>query len=162
MFGGKVKADPNQAETGTFSVRINKNGKKSLIFKKIPDSFYVILGHKNSVTKLPKGAKVIASTRRCKYQAYQIGNSIYSVQFHAELNKTDMKFRLSLYPSYAKDGKIEKVMSGFNEIPNATKVLKNFRKIVSETTISSPSTLSHQQPRNYRADYRAEKKILIG
>lgn len=114
------------AETETYNIKINSNGKNTILFKNIPDDFYVVLGHKNSVTKLPSGAKLLASSKRCKNQAYQIKNNIFCTQFHAELDRNELVWRLSLYPAYMKGKTVEEVKKTFKPTPHSKKVIKNF------------------------------------
>ena len=129
MFGGGVKADQNQAETGTHKILLNDQGKKSLLFKNIPASFYAVEGHKDSVTKLPQDAVLLASSDRCHVQAYRIKNNIYGLQFHPELDKQGMKYRISLFPSYAKGKDLDEFLKDYKQTSFAAKVLKNFSDI---------------------------------
>lgn len=126
ILGEKVKADEKQAETGTFKIYLNKDGEKSPIFKGIPESFYAVLGHKDSVVKLPKNTKLLAYSDKCSIQAYQLKNNIYCVQFHPELNKIDLKYRLNLFPRYRKEESTKEIMNKYNETPYSTKVVNNF------------------------------------
>jgi len=129
MFGGSVEADQNQAETGTHKIYLNDQAKKSLLFKNTPDSFYAVEGHKDSVTKLPEGAILLASSDRCQIEAYRIKNNIYGLQFHPELDKQGMMYRISLFPSYAKGKNLNKLLKDYKQTNFATKVLKNFSDI---------------------------------
>ena len=124
-FGGIVRSDKSQAESGTFEVRLNNDGVGDKLFKSIPQNFYAVLGHKDTVTKLPEGAKLLGRSDRCSIEAYKIKNNIYSVQFHPELDLDSIIFRLSLYPSYRTKATSEMVKN-FHSIPHASKVLLNF------------------------------------
>lgn len=129
ILGGKVEADPNQAETGSSKIFLSENGIVNTIFKGIPKSFYAVEGHKDSVINLPKGAKLLAFSDKCKIESYQIKNNIYSVQFHPELDKNGMRFRLNLFPSYTKEKNIDEKLHNYKPTPFAVKVLKNFKNI---------------------------------
>lgn len=129
FLSGVIKADSKQAETGTYKVFLNNNGKSCPIFKGIPKSFFATLGHKDSVMKLPNEAKLLAQSDRCGIQSYQIKNNIFCVQFHPELNKDGMKYRLKLFPSYAKEGNVDKILNKYKETPFATKLVKNFKEL---------------------------------
>ena len=130
LLGGEARSDPEQSETGTFKVHLTNKGKSSRLFKNIPDEFFVVLGHKDSVTKLPKNAELLAFSDRCKVQAYKFGNNFYAVQFHPELDKDGLYFRISLYPEYMKGKTKDDVMKDFVEIPNAIKIIDNWREMI--------------------------------
>lgn len=125
-LGGEVKNDKAQAESGTVEIHLNKKGTDDRLFNDIPGNFYAVLGHKDSATKLPKGAKLLAYSDKCRIEAYKIKNNIYGVQFHPELDREGMLWRLSLYPSYAYIEKRKVIEKNLHEIPYATKVLHNF------------------------------------
>jgi len=129
FLNGDVKDNPRQAETGTYKIHLNETAKNCPLFKNIPDSFYAVLGHKDSVTNLPKGAKLLAFSDRCGIESYRIKNNIYSVQFHPEIDKNEVKTRLNLYPSYAKGGNVEKILKEYKETPFAKKIIINFKHI---------------------------------
>jgi GMP synthase (glutamine-hydrolysing) len=130
LFGGQVARDENQSEDGTYQVHLNSTGKKSPLFKGIPNSFYVVLGHKDSVTKLPKEFKLLASSDRCRVQAFQIKNHVYSVQFHPELDKAGLIWRLKLYPEYLIHKDLDQVKAEIHEVNYAPQILANFKEIV--------------------------------
>ncbi len=129
VLGGKVEANPNQSETGTSNIILNKNGQICPIFKGIPKSFYANVGHKDSVINLPKGAKLLASSNKCKIESYQLKNNIYCVQFHPELDKDGMIFRINLFPDYAKEKNIDEILKNYRPTPFGYKVLENFKNI---------------------------------
>lgn len=129
ILGGKVTADPDQAETGSFKIFLNENGRLCPIFKGVPKSFYAIEGHKNSVVNLPKGAKLLAFSNKCKIESYQLKNNIYCIQFHPELDRNGMKFRLNLFPNYAQGKNINEILKNYRSTPFAAKILKNFKNI---------------------------------
>lgn len=130
LFGGNVKRDEKKSETGTFQVSLTKKGKNSPLFKGIPKRFYVVLGHKDSVIKLPKGAIHLATTKKNKYTAYRLGKNFYGIQFHPELDLDGLMWRLNLYPEYLKGRTLDEVRKDYQEIPYATKIIANFKKIV--------------------------------
>lgn len=129
FLGGKVEADERQVETGTFEISLNSNGQICPLFRGIPTNFYAVLGHKDSVTKLPPGGVLLASSERCRIESYRINNNVYCVQFHPELDKNGMRYRLNLFPTYMKIKNIEKILIRFNETEFASIVVKNFKKL---------------------------------
>ncbi len=126
FLGGKVEQVPVMAETGTFKVYLTDEGKKSPIFYGVKSPFSAIFGHKDSVTKLPKPATLLAYTDRCPVAAYRIGKNIYTVQFHPELDKEAVIWRVRRYPEYAHGEPIDDIVQGFYDSPDGQKVLNNF------------------------------------
>ncbi|HEC78638.1 MAG TPA: glutamine-hydrolyzing GMP synthase [candidate division WOR-3 bacterium] len=61
--------------------------KKALLFSDQPKKFSVWMSHGDSVVKLPKGAKVIASTETNPIAGFRL-NNIYGIQFHPEVHHT--------------------------------------------------------------------------
>ena len=125
FLGTEVVADSAQAEVGSFTVLLTKEGQKSKLFSGFPKNFIAQFGHKDSLKKLPQGASLLAKSKKCQVAAFSYKKNIYGVQFHPELNLDDVKFRLSLRPEYKEKKRIPLLAS-----PLAKQVLNNFfRKI---------------------------------
>lgn len=133
LLGGRVETDKDQGEAGTLPVYVNDEGKKSKIFAGIASPFYVVLGHKDSVTKLPEGAVLLASSDKCKVQAYQIGKNIFCTQFHAELDLEGMIWRMTKYPEYLQGRSVEDLRTEYHDIPDAPKIIDNFHGLISKS-----------------------------
>jgi len=121
LLGSEVIPEISQKEVGTFKVVLTKEGKKSKIFKDLPEEFLVQEGHKDSVKELPRKAELLAIGEKCKIQAFSY-NNFYGVQFHPEMNSEDVKLRLSFFPDYSTgDSQIN-----LNSSPFASKIIHNF------------------------------------
>ncbi len=82
-FGGEVNASSTR-EYGRAILTIEESN--SPLFKGIPQTSQVWMSHGDSITQLPKGAKLIASTHDVKNAAYSIeGEDTYAFQFHPEV-----------------------------------------------------------------------------
>jgi len=57
----------------------------------------VFLGHKEAVTRLPRGATVLASSAACPVQAFRFGENVYATQFHPELDVEGLCLRIDVY-----------------------------------------------------------------
>lgn len=128
-FGAELVADPDLAESGSFPVRLTEEGMADALFADIPQTFIAQLGHKESLTNVPKGAVLLARGERSPIHAYRLGQAMYGVQFHAELGLTDLLFRLNLYPDYLHGKSIEDLRDQFEESPLAPQVFRNFLKL---------------------------------
>ena len=61
------------------------------LFKEVPKTSQVWMSHGDSINKLPKGAKLIASTEDVLYAAYRIEDEqTYAFQYHPEVFHSDM------------------------------------------------------------------------
>ncbi len=129
--GGKVERDETQAEAGVVKVYLNDHSDKTILFNGFPKSFYLASGHKDSVTKLPKGAKNLAYSSSTRNSIFQIKNDIFGIQQHPELNIDGLVWRLSLFPEYMRDRTLEEVKNDFRPMPYAQKFLLNFKKLLS-------------------------------
>lgn len=82
---------------GSVPVTLSGHGRDDLLFGVLPDSFSVFLGHKEAVTRLPRGAVVLASSPACPVQAFRIGRNVYATQFHPELDVAGLCTRIEVY-----------------------------------------------------------------
>lgn len=130
MFGGKVETDKSQAEVGTVPVYFTEEGRNSKLLKGISDPFMVVSAHKDSVTRLPEGAKLMAYSDRCKYISYKLGNNVFCTQFHAELDLDALMWRLTLYPEYMMGKSEDEIRSEYQDTPDTPKIIKNFHEMV--------------------------------
>lgn len=123
LLGSEIKPLKEEKEVGTFKIYPTLEGKKDNIFYKMPKSFFAQEGHKDSILNLPKGAKLLAKSKKSKIQSFRFKNAV-GVQFHPDLSVEEFKFRLSCYPDYL--SKKEKIK--IKEAPFALMIIKNFLK----------------------------------
>ena len=90
MHGGMVTNDREQSKMGAYEVSLTEEGKQDPLFKDLPETFYAQYAHKDSVTNLPDGATLLASSPVCKFAALRYGEKIYTMQFHPEVEKFKM------------------------------------------------------------------------
>lgn len=129
LLGSKVKQNPEMAETSAQEIVLTEAGSSSPLYKHMPLSFYAALGHKESVIELPPGTTLLASSERCPIQSYQIKNNIFTTQFHPELDKEDILWRLQLYPEYRFGRTMDKISEDTVQTPHTAGIWLNFRKI---------------------------------
>lgn len=103
-LGGKVEVDPRGYELGLLPVTLTEGGRGDELFSKLPDPFVTPIGHEEQVVELPRDAVLLASTERCRVQAYRLkGKPIYSTQFHPELSSERLWERVEAYIPHLKD-----------------------------------------------------------
>jgi len=100
-MGGRVEKVPEQAEVGTHTVFLTEAGHADPVFGLLGDSFPAQMGHEDCVVELPPGATLLASSQRCRHQAFRFHDRpIYCTQFHPELSRDDLLQRVNTYPEY--------------------------------------------------------------
>ncbi|MEK9177360.1 MAG: type 1 glutamine amidotransferase, partial [Patescibacteria group bacterium] len=70
-------------EIGYDTVELTEEGKQSPLFRGLPSPLTVFQWHGDTFD-LPSGATLLATSKLCANQAYQIGNA-YGIQFHVEI-----------------------------------------------------------------------------
>ncbi len=101
-LGGEVVQEPAFVEVGFREFRLTRAGRRDPVFGGFADGrFPAVIGHEDTVTRLPPGAVRLASTDRVPNQAFVFRDRpIYGTQFHPELDGPDLIARLTRYPRY--------------------------------------------------------------
>ncbi len=89
VYGGNVTHDHSQKKCGTYEVSLTEEGKRDPLFANMPQVFAAQYAHKDSVTSLPEGAIQLADGSACRFSALRYGSSIYTMQFHPELEPAE-------------------------------------------------------------------------
>lgn len=83
-LGGGMVAKSNNREYGRANLKFVDES--NALLKGIDQHSQVWMSHGDTITKLPAGCKIIASTNDVEVAAYQIeGTSTYAIQFHPEV-----------------------------------------------------------------------------
>ncbi len=90
-FGGKVDWCPNGTQAITNTIVLNEEGQKDAILNVMPKTFLANEGHSQSVIELPPEAIRLASSELEKNESYRIGDNIWGIQFHPEINHKLLK-----------------------------------------------------------------------
>ena len=100
-LGGSVITNLDQAELGTTALTLTRAGQADPVFGSLGTPFQAHMGHQDIVTRLPRGAVLLASTARVKNEAFCFPDKCwYCTQFHPELRLADLVERLTEYPEY--------------------------------------------------------------
>lgn len=105
-LGGSVAKDDTQAETGIAKICLTEDGRSDPLLEVMEPCFSAVVGHKVSVTELPKQAVHLAQSNQSPLQSFRYNSNVYGFQFHPELDKQALEDRLRMYPEY-KDNQIE-------------------------------------------------------
>ena len=85
---------------GCVEVSLSDDGRADPLLAGMPDTFDVLLGHKEAVRRLPAGAVRLASSTTCPVQAFRLGRNVYATQFHPELDVEGLVLRIDTYREY--------------------------------------------------------------
>ncbi|WP_412099294.1 type 1 glutamine amidotransferase [Corynebacterium aurimucosum] len=92
-FGGTVSLDTG-VEDGPFRIELTEEGLADPLFSGTNCEFFAAESHYDSVTDLPEGAVLLASSENA-IQAFRIGSAV-GVQFHPEASPETMAFWATL------------------------------------------------------------------
>ncbi|HYW43228.1 MAG TPA: type 1 glutamine amidotransferase [Bryobacteraceae bacterium] len=82
--GARVYRNPLK-EIGWFDILLTEAGAADPLFAGVRETETVFHWH-GETFDLPAGAAWLARSERCRHQAFRIGDSIYGLQFHLEVN----------------------------------------------------------------------------
>ena len=127
VLGGKVYPNKDK-EIGWFPIQITQEGKEGY-FRGSPDNFDVFHWHGDTFD-LPTGAKLLATSKACKNQAFSYGSHVLGLQFHLEVSKEDVDEFLVKGSEELVDGpyiqkKKEIIQTGNQKYDSANDLLSN-------------------------------------
>jgi len=128
-LGGQVILDEAQMELGTFPVQLTAAAQHDPLLWDAPSVFPVMCGHKERVAVLPPQCVLLASSERCIYQAFRVGDQpFYGFQFHPELDRPDLQARLRRYATrYRADAEaLEGIVAHIEDTPMANSLIRKF------------------------------------
>ena len=130
-FGGKVEKCPEGWELGTTQVELNELGRVDPIFQHFPTQFTVQQSHADVVTRLPKGAEILASNSHWGIQAFRLGERIWGTQFHPEFTPETMAAAIERVTGLweAEELVKQQFLAKIRPTPNAPACLANFAQI---------------------------------
>jgi GMP synthase (glutamine-hydrolysing) len=82
-MGARVYRNP-AGEIGWFDIHPTSAARQDCVLRGVGDSETVFHWH-NETFDLPPGAALLASSERCRHQAFRLGTCIYGLQFHLEV-----------------------------------------------------------------------------
>jgi len=97
---------------GAVAVSLTEDGLADPLLSGLPEGFWVFLGHKEAISRLPAGAVLLASSATCPVQAFRLGSRVYATQFHPELDVEGICLRIDVYRhhGYYEAGRAEELM----------------------------------------------------
>ena len=85
---------------GALTVTLTEQGRRDPLFAELPDVFDAYGGHKEGASALPQGLACLAYSADCPIQAFRVGDNVYAMQFHPELDADGICTRIDVYKDY--------------------------------------------------------------
>lgn len=82
--GGEVRRGEDGPEVGAALVAKRDAADSDPVFGPLPLSPDVVQWHHDEISRLPRGATLLASNPRYPHQAFRVGRRVYGIQFHIE------------------------------------------------------------------------------
>lgn len=84
--GGTVSSPSPHGEHGVCGVELNAQGMRDPLFRGVGNPFVTFQLHNDSFA-VPPGATLLAVSPACPAQAFRLGNAVYGLQFHPEVDR---------------------------------------------------------------------------
>ncbi|WP_299996416.1 glutamine amidotransferase [uncultured Cedecea sp.] len=127
-LGGTVDYHPQGREMGCLNISLTQAGIEDSLTGAFPQKFSANLTHLQTVTTLPPGAKVLASSRHDAHQIVRYSDKAVSTQFHPEVTPKiiatmiDLRSEALLNEGYHPD----EMQKALRDAPEAREILKVF------------------------------------
>ena len=127
--GASISKRFGEAVGGT-DIFLTAEGKLDPLLAGLPESFRVLVGHKEACDEVPPGCTLLAGNDSCPVQMFRLNSNIYATQFHPEGDAAGFIVRINVYrhhgyfpPETAES--LIRAIAGENT-PEAQSILKRF------------------------------------
>ncbi len=87
-------------DVGGADIQLTEAGKQDPLLESFPESFRVLLGHKEACDDIPPGTTLLASNDACPVQMFRLKQNIYATQFHPEGDFEGFSVRVHAYKNH--------------------------------------------------------------
>jgi len=131
-LGGAIDYHPEGREIGTTAVTLTPAARHDPLFTCLPDNFQVNVSHKQTVTRLPTQAVVLAANSFESFHAVRFRERVWGLQFHPEFAGDVMK-------AYLQDRRLQleaegldtaKLLEQVADTPLAASLLRQFARLL--------------------------------
>lgn len=85
---------------GGVDMTLTEAGKQDPLLAGLPDTFRVLVGHKEACDCTPPGATLLGSSPTCPVQMFRVGQNVYATQFHPEADPAVFNVRIEVYKHF--------------------------------------------------------------
>ncbi|MDR5698452.1 glutamine amidotransferase [Agromyces aerolatus] len=96
VLGGEVGVEHGE-EAAAVELTLTASGREDPLTRGLPPRFDALAAHKESTSRLPGGAVLLAESAACPVQLYRAGARVYATQFHPEVTPADFVARARIY-----------------------------------------------------------------
>jgi GMP synthase (glutamine-hydrolysing) len=82
---------------GGADIHLTPDGREDPLLFGFPDTFRVLLGHKEACDDVPPGTVLLATSDTCPVQMFRLHNNVYATQFHPEADAEEFRIRIDAY-----------------------------------------------------------------
>jgi GMP synthase (glutamine-hydrolysing) len=82
---------------GAVTITLTDQATADPLLQGLPSTFCAFVGHKEACQGLPAKAVWLASSPVCPYEMFRLGQNVYAMQFHPELDVPGMNVRIDIY-----------------------------------------------------------------
>jgi GMP synthase (glutamine-hydrolysing) len=125
-LGGLVEENPAGREIGTVVLELLADDP---LLAGAPAPFVANMSHRDSVTRLPPGARVLASTRLEPHAIVRFAPRAWGVQFHPEFAADVMRGYIEARQSLLEAEGIDPSALAAHDAPEAAEVLRRFARM---------------------------------
>ncbi|MBT8146897.1 MAG: glutamine amidotransferase [Gammaproteobacteria bacterium] len=127
--GAAISKRYGEAVGGT-DIFLTAEGKLDPLLAGLPESFRVLVGHKEACDTVPPGCTLLAGNESCPVQMFRLKENIYATQFHPEGDAAGFIVRINAYRNHGyfppeKAESLIRAIAGENT-PEAQLILKRF------------------------------------
>ena len=85
---------------GGVDIFLTEEGSRDPLLSGFPETFRVLLGHKEACDDIPPGTVLLAGSAACPVQMFRLKTNIYATQFHPEADPDGFTVRINVYKSF--------------------------------------------------------------
>ena len=96
-LGAEVGKERYGEEVGGVTCQLTDDGRRDPLLQDFPETFRVLVGHKEAVQELPHGCRHLLRSAPCPFQMIRFGQNVYATQFHPEADGDVFELRIQVY-----------------------------------------------------------------
>ena len=127
-LGGEVGYNPRGVEVGSVELRLTAAAQTDPLFHGLPERLPAQVSHRQSVLRLPAGARLLAASAMEPHQAFAWGERVWGLQFHPEFDDRIIGHFIEHYRTLLEEGghSAEALLAARTPTPRSREPLTRF------------------------------------